>query len=186
VRYADDFVLVFEHEEDARRVQAVLPKRFGKYGLQLHPEKTRLVRFERPRRGNPLPGQFDLLGFTHRWELSRRGYWVVVRRTSKSRFRRALAQLGQWCRENRHEPLRVQQRALASRLRGHDAYFGITGNFEALRALRWQVYRIWHKWLSRRSQRGGLNWERFWALLLRFPLPRARVVHSVYRGAARA
>ena len=128
VRYADDFVLVFGRESDARRVQAVLPKRFEKYGLQVHPEKTRLVRFDRPREGKPPPGQFDLLGFTHRWERSRRGYWVVTRRTAKSRFRRGLQRIAQWCRANRHEPIRVQQLALALRLRGHDAYYGITGN----------------------------------------------------------
>jgi group II intron reverse transcriptase/maturase len=186
VRYADDFVLLFEHEADARRVQAVLPKRFEKYGLTVHPEKTRLVPFERPRSGHPEPGEFDLLGFTHRWERSRRGYWVIMRRTAKSRFRRGLQRIAQWCRANRHQPIRVQQRALALRLRGHDAYYGITGNLQALQAFRWQVYRIWRAWLSRRSQRGRLSWERFWALLKRFPLPRARVVHSIYRSAAHA
>lgn len=186
VRYADDFVLVFGRESDARRVQAVLPKRFEKYGLQVHPEKTRLVRFDRPREGKPPPGQFDLLGFTHRWERSRRGYWVVTRHTAKSRFRRGLQRIAQWCRAHRHEPIRVQQSALALRLRGHDAYYGITGNFKALQAFRWQVNRIWRFWLSRRSQRGRLSWERFAALLKRFPLPRARVVHSIYRTAAHA
>jgi RNA-directed DNA polymerase len=186
VRYADDFVLGFEDEADARRVHAVLPKRFEKHGLTLHPEKTRLVRFERPRDGDPPPGQFDLLGFTHRWERSRRGYWVVARHTAKSRFRRGLQRVAQWCRRNRDQPIRVQQRALALRLRGHDAYYGLTGNFRALQAFHEPVYRIWRAWLSRRSQRGRMPWEKFTALKERFPLPRARVVHSIHRAAAKA
>ena len=186
VRYADDFALLFENESDARRVHAVLAKRFAKYGLTVHPEKTRLVRFERPGGGGPPPGQFDLLGFTHRWERSRRGYWVIVRRTAKSRFRRALKRIAHWCRTHRHEPVRAQQRALARRLQGHYAYYGITGNFEALKAFRRQVERIWRKWLSRRSQRGYLSWARYKALAKRFPLPPARIVHSIYRAAAKA
>ncbi len=186
VRYADDFVLVFEREADARRVQAVLPKRFEKHGLQVHPEKTRLVRFEPPGGGRPPPGQFDLLGFTHRWERSRRGTWVVRRSTAKSRFRRGLQRVGQWCRFHRHDPIRVQQRALSVRLQGHFAYYGITGNSDALWAFRKQVLHMWRYWLARRSQRSRLTWGRFWALLERFPLPRARVVHSIYRTAAPA
>lgn len=186
VRYADDFVLVFEYESDARRVEAVLPKRFEKYGLQLHPEKTRLVRFQKPRSGTPLPGQFDLLGFTLRWERSRHGYWVIKTRTAKSRFRRGLQRIAGWCRLNRHLPIGRQQQALARRLYGHYAYYGITGNYEALVAFRKQVLHIWRKWLVRRSQRHHLTWERFWELLGRFPLPRARVVHSIYRRAAKA
>jgi group II intron reverse transcriptase/maturase len=185
VRYADDFVLVFEREADARRVQAVLPKRFEKYGLQLHPEKTRLVKFERPRRGDPPPGQFDLLGFTHRWERSRRGFWVVRRTTAKSRLRRGIQWIAQWCRTHRHLPIQVQRQVLRSRLQGHYAYFGITGNWWGLQAFRKQVLRVWRHWLSRRSQ-CGLSWARFWALLKRFPLPPARIVHSVYRPAAPA
>ena len=186
VRYADDFVLVFKHESDARRVQAVLPKRFAKYGLALHPEKTRLVRFDRPRRGSPPPGEFDLLGFTHRWEKSSGGYWVLRRYTAKSRFRRGLKRIAQWCQTHRHDPLRVQRRALARRLHGHYAYYGITGNYRLLAAFRWQVYPIWQKWLARRGDKRSMPWERFWALARRFPLPPARVVHSIYRNAAKA
>jgi len=186
IRYADDFVLVFEYETDARRVEAVLAKRFAKYGLAVHPEKTRLVRFERPGGGRPPSAQFDLLGFTLYWARSRRGYRVVKLRTAKSRFRRGLARIKEWCRTQRHLPLGVQQRALSLRLRGHYAYYGLTGNFEALRAFRWEVIRLWKKWLSRRSQRAYLSWEKFRPLLERFPLPRARVVHSIYHAAAKA
>ena len=186
IRFADDFVIVFEYESDARRVHAVLPKRFAKFALTIHPEKTRLLCFERPEEGRPSPDQFDLLGFTLYWARSRWGYWVVKWRTAKSRFRRGLARMKKWCRSNRHDPIRVQQEELSKRLQGHYAYYGLTGNYEALQAFRWQVIRMWRIWLSRRSQRAYLTWERFNALLERFPLARARVVHSVNRVAANA
>ena len=104
VRYADDAVLGFAREDDVRRVLAVLPKRFGKFGLTLHPDKTRLVDFRRPRRDSkPTPGQsFDMLGFTHYWGKSRKGQWVVKRKTAKGRFSRAVMRIGRWCRTNRH------------------------------------------------------------------------------------
>jgi len=186
VRYADDFALVFEHESDARRVEAVLAKRFEKYGLTIHPEKTRLVRFERPGGGRPPPEPFDLLGFTLYWGRTRRGYWVVRLKTAKSRFRRGLARINVWCRTNRHLPVRAQQQALSRKLHGHYAYYGVTFNFEALQAFRFQVRRIWRKWLGRRSQRAYLSWEKFQALSERFPLPRARIVHSYLPNAAKA
>ena len=143
IRYADDFVMGFSCEEDARRVMEVLPKRFEKYGLTIHPEKTRLVPFERPDRaregansetGTPA-GTFDLLGFTHYWARSRNGNWVVKRKTSGSRFRRGLRALSEWCRVNRHHPLEVQHRTLSQKLVGHFAYYGITGNVAGVAAI---------------------------------------------------
>jgi hypothetical protein len=140
VRYADDFVMVFEREDDARRVQAVLPKRFGKYGLRLHPDKTRLVYFkptttEPPSEGQAQQGRtFDLLGLTLFWTKSRRGRWTVSQKTMKSRFRRSLKSIYQWCQEHRHDPVREQHRTLSQKLRGHYAYYGVTGNFLALHA----------------------------------------------------
>lgn len=180
VRYADDFVMLFEDEGDARRVLAVLPKRFGKYGLRLHPEKTRLVPFQRPRgrKAIPRPGTFDLLGFTHYWGRSRKGNWVVKRKTARSRFSRTLRRIHTWCRENLHLPVRQQHAELCQKLRGHDAYYGITPNFVALASLRHWVERIWRKWLSRRSRDGRLSWEKMRKLLRAFPLPRPRIVHS--------
>jgi len=190
IRYADDFVLVFETEEDARRVAEVLPKRFEKYGLRLHPEKTRLVRFEKPASPPPPPGgeggvptSFDLLGFTHFWGKSLKGHWVVKRKTAKDRFSRTLRRIATWCRLNRHLPIREQHSALVRKLRGHDAYFGITGNAESLGLLRHWVQRIWQKWLNRRSWKARMTWTRMHRLLGIFPLPPARVVHSIYRVA---
>jgi RNA-directed DNA polymerase len=187
IRYADDFVMGFACEEDARRVLEVLPKRFGKFGLTLHPNKTRLVPFPKPSSGNQepnsRPGTFDLLGFTHFWGLSRRGFWVVKRQTAGSRFSRALKKIAAWCRKNLHVPVAEQAHKLGQKLRGHCAYYGITGNIEALQRFHREVTRIWHKWLSRRHRKGYLAWPAFNRLLLRFPLPRATVVHSVYRHA---
>ena len=177
-RYADDAVLVFARESDARRVLDVLSKRFEKYGLALHPDKTRLVEFRRPNLGGSGAESFDLLGFTHLWGESHSGRWVVKRRTAKDRFRRALARVADWCKHHRHDPLREQQHALARKLQGHFGYFGITGNFEALGRFRHAVTRVWCVWLSRRSQRSRDRWERFRKLLDRFPLPAARIVHG--------
>ena len=185
VRFADDAVLAFEWEADARRVLAVLPKRLGKYGLQLHPDKTRLVEFRPPGGGSPGGQSFDLLGFTHYWGRSRKGRWIIKRKTAKARLARAVHRVGQWCRYQRHRPVPEQHAALARQLTGHYAYYGITGNASALWRFHRQVERCWHKWLSRRSNRSGMDWERFRCLLIRYPLPPPRVVHSIYRGAAK-
>ena len=189
IRYADDAVMVFEKEEDARRVLEVLPKRFGKYGLTLHPEKTRLVAFRQPpkRRDSngdgPGPGTFDLLGFTHYWGLSRRGHWVIRRKTASSRLSRALKRIGVWCRVNRHRPPAEQRLRLSMKLLGHYGYYGITGNMRSIEWFRRQVEHIWRKWLGRRSAKGRMNWARFALFLDRFPLPPARLPRSVYHVA---
>jgi RNA-directed DNA polymerase len=194
IRYADDFVMGFACEEDARRVMNVLPKRFEKYGLTIHPEKTRLVPFERPS-GDPtgantemrnLPGTFDLLGFTHYWARSRNGNWVVKRKTSKSRFRRGLKALSQWCRVHRHHPMEDQHRTLSQKLVGHYAYYGITGNSPALNRFRVAATWIWKRWLSRRRRGSRMPWARLNRFLKRHPLPPAIAVHSVCRPVALA
>jgi hypothetical protein len=128
IRFADDMVLCFAREADARAVMSVLPKRFAKYGLALHPEKTRLVRFNSPNAKGGDPGTFDFLGFTHHWGRTRRGLWTIKRRTAADRFARAVRRVVDWCRRNRHELLREQQRQLNRKLRGHYGYYGITGN----------------------------------------------------------
>lgn len=180
VRYADDFVIVFARKEDAERVLDVLPKRFGKYGLTLHPDKTRLVPFRRPDRDDGSgdgPGTIDLLGFTHYWALSRKKRWCVMKSTAKDRFSRTLRRIREWCRMHRHEDVETQQRALARKLNGHYAYFGVTSNYPALGRLLYEVTRIWHKWLCRRSQKGYLPWDAMNRLLERYPLPTPRIVH---------
>ena len=178
VRYADDAVMLFEYEEDARRVMAVLPKRFDKYGLTLHPDKTRLLAFKRPDRmrrrrddeGPDEPGTFDFLGFTLHWGKSpMTGKWVVKTRTAADRFRRTLKRISEWCKAHRHDPLAEQQRALNQKLRGHYGYFCRKGNVARCASLRGRAAREWWRWLRRRSQR-GLTSEAMSRLLQRYPL----------------
>ena len=179
VRYADDFVVVFARKRDAERFLAVLPKRFGKYGLTLHPDKTRLVPFQRPDRvddDDEGPGTFDLLGLTHHWGTSRKGAWVVMQRTAKDRFSRALRRLREWCRWHRHDPLETQHRTLVQKIRGHYAYYGIPYNLERLSAFFYRATLAWKVALARRSQR-WMTWATMNVILRRFPLPRPRIVH---------
>ena len=189
IRYADDFVIGFEHEEDARRVLEVLPKRFGKYGLTIHPDKTRLVPFQRPQerkrwdepRPKDRPGTFDFLGFTHYWGKSRKGSHVVKRRTAADRIRRFAKAIAGWCRKNRHQPIGKQHQTLSQKLTGHYGYYGLTGNYALLARVKLIAVRTWRKWLSRRSWKGYFRWGDMAGLLERLPLPAPRVVHSVYQ-----
>jgi group II intron reverse transcriptase/maturase len=179
VRYADDFVFVFEQKDDALRVLDVLPKRFGKYGLELHPDKTRLVEFTRPSRDvaddDGGPGTFDLLGFTHYWAKSRNGFNVVKRKTAKDRFRRALRRIYEWCRINRHRPVAKQHEKLKKKLEGHYRYYGLPTNAPALTSFRRRTVLAWWKWLSRRSQKARLTVAAMTRLLARYPLPEPRL-----------
>jgi group II intron reverse transcriptase/maturase len=181
IRYADDATMVFAQEADARRVLAVLAKRFAKYGLTLHPEKTKLIDFRRPTGNGDGPGSFDMLGFTHFWGRSQKGNWVVQRKTSRSRFGRALHRVAEWCRRNRHRPVDEQHKTLVAKVRGHYNYFGITGNLRALGRFWHEVKRLWKKWLGRRNSQRSQTWEWFVQLVSRYPLPWPRIVHSVYR-----
>lgn len=180
IRYADDFVICFEREDDARKIAEVLPKRFAKYGLELHPDKTRLLRYEPPNRdsGGDQPPTFDFLGFTHYWAKSHRGWWVIKRRTIGKRLVRKIKEIWQWCRKHRHEPIEDQRARLRSRLSGYYNYHGITCNFEALDQLYRETLKSWQYWLNRRSQHGRMPWERFLELLQEYPLPLPRIVHS--------
>jgi group II intron reverse transcriptase/maturase len=187
IRYADDFVMGFTREFDARRVMDVLPLRFAKFGLAIHPDKTRLVRFGRPTSRRPpptcCPGTFEFLGFTHFWALSRKGTWVIKRKTATSRLSRSTAALSQWCRRNRHRPIAEQHEQLCAKLRGHYGYYGITGNSQGLSRFRTAATHIWYKWLCRRKRKPYPDWAWFQRLLRRYPLPPATPVHSVCRTA---
>jgi group II intron reverse transcriptase/maturase len=185
VRFADDFALGFTHEEDARRIMEVLPKRFGRFGLTIHPEKTRLVEFCPPSDGKSVGKRtFDFLGFTHywgkpTWGKTARGSWFIKRRTASSRMRRATKAMWDWCHEVRHEPMGDQHRTLRQKLFGHFQYYGIRGNYQQMERFSWFAKKAWHYWLSRRSSRSYIRWDRFLALLQRLPLPPPRIIHQV-------
>tara|TARA_B100002003_G_C14069675_1_gene514619 strand:+ start:535 stop:1278 length:744 start_codon:yes stop_codon:yes gene_type:complete len=181
-RFDDDFVMVFEHEEDARKVMRVLAQRFARFHLRIHPEKTRLVDFRRPERGEK-GATFDFLGFRHYWGKFRKGNLVVKVRTISSRLSRKLTEIGQWCRKHRHDPVAEQCMTLSRKLHGHYTYYGRTGNYPSLRNYYTGVCRLWRKWLNRRSRKRDMNWRVFNRLLRRYPLPFPRVVHSIYARA---
>lgn len=188
-RFADDAVLVFDAKRDAERVLEVLPKRFAKYGLTLHPDKTRLIEFPRPPRRPPpggpgprptpptKPPTFDLLGFTHYWGKTRKGGWAVKRRTAKARLSRTLRNIHLWCKTNRHRRVREQRKLLALKMRGHYGYYGIKGNYLALKQYFRACRQIWRYWLDRRGQHRHMPWTRFERLLRAHPLPGPSIRH---------
>ena len=181
IRFADDFVIGCEWEADARRVMEVLPKRFGRFGLTIHPEKTVLTRFSRPNGGGNSTkgrGTFDFLGFTHYWGKSRRGKWVIKRKTKKKSLRRFLKALWVWLRRNRHLALKEQQKMLSIKLRGHYQYYGVIGNIRLLGKVVHQARRYWRYWLSRRFHKGNINWEKYVdSILNKYALPEPMICH---------
>jgi RNA-directed DNA polymerase len=178
---ATRLLMGFEHMDDAQRVMEVLPKRMGKYGLTLHPDKTRLFSFEPPS-GEKGTGTstFDFLGFTCYWRRTLRGGWKMWYKTRRARLGRAIRRVRAFCRRNRHQPVKQQHARLSSRLRGHFNYFGVNGNLRSLELLRDRATKIWFKWLRRRSQRTRMTWERFNGLLKALPLPEPRIVAQVW------
>lgn len=186
VRYADDFVIGFTCREDAERVAGVLPRRMEKYGLRLHPDKTRLVPFERPRPGQRHDGKsgtLDFLGFTLFWRRTRRQGWVLGMKTRKARIRKSVQAVHEFCRSRRHEDVAVQRKGLWGRLTGHYAYFGVNGNYLGVKRVYEATVAAWHKWLNRRSQRSRLSWKRYKALLKDHPLPAPRIAVTLWGGA---
>src|SRR5215475_4366886 len=183
IRFADDAILCFQHKEDAEKVLEVLPKRFAKYGLTLHPEKTRLVECRRnarrsARRQGKKPATFDFLGLTHIDARSRKGKFTGHVKTMAKRLRRGLKAIAEWCQEHRHDPVDQQQKTLNAKLRGHYQYYGRPTNYRSI----WQFYRavrgIWRKWLGRRTRGRGLTWGRFEAILRQHPLLPPRITHA--------
>jgi len=180
IRFADDFVLGFEHKSDAERVFRVLPKRLDRFGLTMHPTKSRLLQFNRPHgRGGKGPGTFDYLGFTHYWGKTRKGGWTIKRKTQRSRVRRTMTSLWAWCKENRHELITDQYRVLCAKLRGHYQFYGIRGNYKMLEAVFEHAEKAWKTWLGRRSRDGYIKWKKFEEKYrVIFPLPKPHIVHS--------
>ncbi len=179
IRWADDFIIGFQLETDAERVKAVLPKRFNRFGLELHPEKTDLIRFGKPPKNGKGPeksGTFDFLGFTFYWGRSRRGYPVIKKKTARKRLSRYLKMTWNWCKENRHDPIRDQYRALCAKLRGYYQYFGVRSNYKAIEAAYKYTEKAWRFWLSRRSHKGKVLYE---TLRATYPFPKPGIVHNI-------
>lgn len=182
IRFADDFLICFELESDARVVMEELPKRFESFGLSLHPEKTKLKAFRKPARyvrDNKESGTVDFLGFTFYWSKSRRGYWVIKKKTAGKRLRRFMKGLWSWCRENRHEPIKEQSKTLCAKLRGYYQYYGVRCNYKALEAVYEYAKKAWRYWLSRRCHKGSISWEKFEKIKASFPFPKPRIVHAI-------
>jgi group II intron reverse transcriptase/maturase len=183
VRYADDFVLGFEHRHEAEQFLVDLKQRFSRFGLELHPEKTRLIEFgrfaasNRDRRGQGKPETFDFLGFTHSCGKTRKtGSFVVLRRTMRKRMAAKLHEVKAELRRRRHTTIGEQAEYLRAVVHGHMRYYGVPRNYPALNAFRWALGRLWWRSLGRRSQRGRIPWQRM-TRILRLALPRVRICH---------
>ena len=179
IRYADDFLIGFESEADALRVKEVLPKRFDRYGLELHPDKTSLEYFARlssKDKSEPRRGTFDFLGFTHYWGKTRLGYTVIKKKTAGKRLRRFMRTMWLWCKEKLHEPILDQWKTLKAKLRGYYQYYGVRSNYKAIEAAYEHTEKAWRYWLSRRSERKEVMFE---FIQSNFPLPKPRIVHNI-------
>jgi group II intron reverse transcriptase/maturase len=180
-RFADDFVVCFQYRSDAERFQQVLPKRFAKYGLRLHPEKTRLLAFGRfaeeraQRDGKCKPETFGFLGFTFYGGKSRAGKFVVKYKTMSKRLKRGLLRWGQWCQQNRHLTLQEQRERLRVVLHGHYQYYGLQTNYRSLGLFYRGSLNLWRKWLGRRDRATAMTWEKFNKILQKYPLPGPRI-----------
>lgn len=179
IRFADDFLLLFSSQEDAERVMKVLPKRLGKYGLTLHPEKTKLVEVNSP--GGKTPNTFDFLGFTHYMGKSRKGKRILRRKTSKKKLKASLQRTGEWIRCNRHKPVKQLIFQLNQKMQGHYGYYGITFNYPGVNLYYHQVRRMLHKWLNRRGGKPTWSWETYTGRILeQYPLKHPRITHKFF------
>jgi RNA-directed DNA polymerase len=183
VRYADDFAMGFQHEQDARAMRTAIAERMAQFGLELHPDKTRILRFGRYARSNAVkdgrkrPETFDFLGFTHICASGSKGEFRLVRRTSRKKRKAKLSMLRQEMRRRKHEPVVEQHRWLSSVLRGHFQYYGVPGNHRALHTFGRHLRNAWHCQLQRRSQRARWTSARRTRFEQRFPLPEPRICH---------
>jgi len=182
VRYADDFVVGFEHREEAERFQGELKERMAKFSLELHEEKTRLIEFgrhaasQRRERGESKPETFNFLGFTHICGKTRGGKFTVVRKTMRKRMQAKLKDLKKEFRRRMHEDLREQGKWVSAVLRGHYRYYGVPFNSASLWSFAYHVQVLWHRSLKRRSQRDRLTWERF-TRKVKHLVPAPRICH---------
>jgi group II intron reverse transcriptase/maturase len=190
IRYADDTLLGFEHEQDGRKILSDLKRRFAKFGLRLHEDKTRLIEFgrfaaeRRAKRGERRPETLEFLGFTHYCSQTKDGRFIIKRKTQRKRMIRKLKELRIEARRRMHWLIGEQQKWLAAVLRGHYAYYGVPTNSRAIDTFAFEVRKLWFRALRRRSQKSRMTWERFSDLLKVFPLPSPRLYCSVHEWLA--
>jgi len=186
VRYADDFACLVQYQDDARHIEQALRERFARFGLELHSEKTRTISFGRYERENAQrqrrkANTFDFLGFTHFCDQSRRGKFIVGRRTRRKKFCQKYREMNDWLRKIRnHKKAKEWWPTLSAKLRGHYQYYGVSGNARMLNRFYYKTLGLTYKWLNRRSQRKRFNWKGFNAYLKHYPLPRPRIAHNFY------
>ena len=179
MRYADDFVCAFKHEEDAKRFLESLNQRLGKFHLEVAPDKTRMLRFSRY---NEEPNEaFEFLGFEFRWVRSRRGKMWVRRRTSPKKLRASIEAFTEWIKRDRHQPIRITMQKVAQKFRGYWNYYGVIGNMKSLTVLNRACVKLLFKWLNRRSQKRSYNWRGFNMMCEHFGLPSPCIVESMNR-----
>jgi hypothetical protein len=182
IRFADDCCIGCEREADARKSMAVRPTRVARLGVTMHPETTALIAFGKPEarqasaKGN---GTCEFLGVTYDWAKSRRGFWVIKRRTARKRLHRTKKSLWRWCRTNRHAPVTYQYQMLCLKLRGPFRYDGIRGPFRLREAVRRVAEKAWRYWLSRRRRKSAIGWEKFQRLLQSDVLTTPKIVHTI-------
>ena len=183
-RFCDDFIVCFQYKGDAEKFHRVLPKRFERYGLTLHPEKTRLIEFgrfaeESARRQRQKPATFKFLGFVFFGAKAlRNGRYYVSLKTISKRMGRKLNEVRKWCKEHRHEPVWMQRVHLRQVMQGHYNYYGRRCNGRSLRQFYRGVIRAWRYWLGRRGQKGYLAWKDFDQILRRYPLPAPTITQN--------
>lgn len=186
VRYADDFVCVVRYANDARRIERGLQNRFNKYGLEIHPTKSRNIsfgRFEREnaKQQNRRANTFDFLGFTHYCDLSRKGKFKVGRKTSRKKYSAKCRAMNAWLKAIRNQvKTKEWWKILKAKLRGHFQYYGVSENYDGIARFYKFTLRTVRKWLNRRSQQRKMSWERFTKYLEHYPLPKPKIVHSFY------
>ena len=182
IRFADDFIIGCSRKEEAERIMRVLPKRFARFALTIHPVKTTCFDFSRPKssqKGAELK-TLNFPGLTHYWAQSRQGLWIIKRQTQRERQRRFMNGIWQWTKSNRHESLIEQHKILCGKVRGYYQYYGVRSNYKALEAVYEHAERAWRHWLSRRSQKSRINWEQFTEKIkVIFPLPIPRLTHAI-------
>lgn len=186
VRYADDFICVVRYAEDAQRIEQALKNRFCKYGLEIHPTKSRNITFghferENAKKQNRKPNTFDFLGFTHYCDTSRRGTFKVGRKTSRKKFTAKCREMNDWLRSIRNQvKTKDWWKILAAKLRGHFQYYGVSENYMSIAKFYKLTLKTVRKWLNRRSQKRKMSWEKFEKYLEHYPLPVPRIVHKFY------